>query len=97
MTEGAIERLTHLSCDVRVRVVGQAVVVSALIGKLRLNKERFALYRARSKCGRDGGTNTRFNIMFALVRSVDGAKSTFDRFEGKLLRSLLFPGRAVHN
>src|SRR5260370_13572208 len=69
------------------------MILAALPGEFPLQEELLARDAARG----DRGPNPGFDVVFALVRRIDGAEATCDGLGGQRLRALLLPGRAIHD
>ena len=78
-----VERIFHRLRDLfrkrRIRIVRQPMVLAIARGELGLDKEAGAGHHAFGDCDGEGFAYGGFEIVFPLIRGVDGAKTRFDR------------------
>src|SRR5579872_1109163 len=95
MLERTRERLRHLHRKRRLRIVGQPMVLTALICELGLQEEFFASRHSRAKrCGHAFADGC-LKVMSPLVRRVYGAESRSQCEFGQSSGSIFFPRGAI--
>src|SRR5271154_6116867 len=95
MVERTGHRLRHLDGKRRRRIVGQAMVLAALVGKFCLQKKIVARDQASAIRGGQSPANSFFEIMPSLVRSVDAAKTATEREFDKGRGTIFLPGGSI--
>jgi hypothetical protein len=89
------QRLGDLHRETGLGIVGQAMVLSALVGEFGLQEEIFAGHDSGAiGCGQSL-TDSGFEIVAALVGGVDGAETGADREFGESCGAVFFPGCTV--
>ena len=90
------QRLCDLNCRLAPRIVGQTMVLPALVGEFRLQEKIGARNYSRAISGGESFADSGFEVMPPLVGSVDGAKP---RAEGEFREgrgAVFFPGSTVN-
>ena len=93
--ERAGHRLGDLRGEVGVRVVGQPVVLAALVGELRLEEEIRARDHARAVGGGEPLTDAGLEVVPPLVGGVDAPEARPERELGERRGAVFLPGGAV--
>src|SRR5438045_9719126 len=94
--KGAGDRLAHLRGEIAIRVVWEAVILAALIGKLCLTKKIFSGNCIRGDRSPDSSADVFFNIVLPLVRRVEIAETGFDRLQYARFARSSFQPRPYH-
>ena len=95
--KGAGDRLAHLRGEIAIRVVWEAVILAALIGKLCLKKKIFSGNCTRGDRSPDSSADVFFNIVLTLVRRVESAETGCDRLQYESFCTILLPSCTIHD
>jgi len=79
MLQGAGNRLSYLRGEIAIRIIWEAVILAALICKLRLKKKVFAFNYARIDRSPHCSADSFFDIVLTLIRGVEGAETGGNR------------------
>jgi hypothetical protein len=79
MLQGAGNRLSYLRGEIAIRIIWEAVILAALICKLRLKKKVFPFNYARSDRSPHCSADSFFDIVLTLIRGVEGAETRGNR------------------
>jgi hypothetical protein len=79
MLQGAGNRLSYLRGEIAIRIIWEAVILAALICKLRLKKKIFAFNYARGDRSPHCSADSFFDIVLTLIRGVESAESDGNR------------------
>src|SRR5271169_3180611 len=96
MLEGARNRLAHLRGEIAIRIIWEAVILAALIRKLRLKKKVFAFNYARGDRSCHCSPDSFFEIVLTLIRRIESAETGGNRLQRQRLSTVLLPSGTVH-
>jgi len=96
MLQGARNRLAYLRGEIAIRIIREAVILAALICKLRLKKKIFTLNYARCDRSRHCSPDSFFDIVLTLIRRIKSAETGGNRLERQRLSPVLLPGGTIH-
>src|SRR5207302_11387756 len=83
--------------EIAIRVVWEAVILAALIGKLCLKKKIFTRSCTRGDRSPDSSADVFFNIVLTLVRRVESAETGSDRLQYEWFCTILLPSCTIHD
>src|SRR5271157_1638074 len=95
MVERTCDRLRELPRETGGWIVGQAMVLAALVGEFGLQKQIGALHHASVVRGTKTFPHPGFKIMATLVCRIDGSKPRADRQLCETRSAVLFPCGAI--
>src|SRR6516225_3799585 len=96
MLQGAGNRLSYLRGESAIRIIWEAVILAALICKLRLKKKIFTFNNARCDRSRHCSPDSFFDIVLTLVRRIESAETGGNRLQRQRLSTVLLPSGTVH-
>jgi hypothetical protein len=79
MLQRARNRLAYLRGEIAIRIIWEAVILAALICKLRLKKKIFAFNYARGDRSPHCSADSFFDLVLTLIRGVESAESDGNR------------------
>jgi hypothetical protein len=96
MLEGARNRLAYLRGETAIRIIWEAVILAALICKLRLKKKIFPFNYVRSDRSRHCSPDSFFDIVLTLIRRIESAETGGNRLQGQRPSTVLLPSGTIH-
>src|ERR1700687_3648412 len=94
--KGAGDRLAHLRGEIAIRIIWEAVILAALICKLRLKKKIFAFNYVRGDRSRRCSPDSFFEIVLTLIRRIERAETDGNRLQRQRLSTVLLPSGTIH-
>src|SRR6516225_10642005 len=91
MLQGARNRLAYLRGEIASGIIWEAVILAALICKLRLKKEIFTFNYARCDRSRHCSPDSFFDIVLTLIRRIESAEAGGNRLQRQRLSTVLLP------
>src|SRR6266850_3830774 len=95
MLQRARERLFDLGCEWRGGIVGQTFILPVHVGELGLEEDVLPPQTAGRKCAGERLSDAGFEVVPALIRRVDPAKTRIDGHTRERSRVAFLPRRAV--
>src|SRR6516162_4195113 len=96
MLQGARNRLAYLSGETAIRIIWEAVILAALICKLRLKKKIFPFNYARCDRSAHCSPDSLFDIVLTLIRRIESAETGGNRLQRQRLSTVLLPSGAIN-
>ena len=96
MLQGARNGLAYLCGETAIRIIWEAVILPALICKLRLKKMIFPFNYARCDRSRHCSPDSFFDIVLTLIRRIESAETGGNRLQRQRLSTVLLPSGTIH-
>src|SRR5262249_13624359 len=89
-------RLAYLRGEIAIKIIWEAVILAALICKLRLKKKVFTFNYARCDRSRHCSPDSLFDVVLTLVRRIKSAETGGNRLQRQRLSTVLLPSGTVY-
>ena len=86
----------NLRGEIAIRIIWEAVILAALICKLRLKKKIFTFNYARGDRSRHCSPDSFFDVVLTLIRRIESAETGGNRLQRQRLSTVLLPSGTVH-
>ena len=96
MLQGARNGLAYLCGETAIRIIWEAVILPALICKLRLKKKIFPFNCARRDRSLHCTPDSFFDIVLTLIRRIESAETGGNRLQRQRLSTVLLPSGTIH-
>ena len=96
MLQGAGNRLSYLRGEIAIRIIWEAVILAALICKLRLKKKIFPFNYARCDRSPHCSPDSLFDIVLTLIRRIESAETGGNRLQRQRLSTVLLPSGTIN-